>query len=316
MFKVLAIIAYDGSAFAGFAPQARNSARKDTSALGVSDKIALVLKSVGAVCENIDSDKNTQFASKLESYDDKTSTRCEDLQNLGQSIKNKNLLLSAGRTDKGVHARNMPICFFLPQRRDLGRLREILNAKLYPHIFCKVLRFVAQDFHPRFLALSRTYCYIASKTAPNPFYARFVAWEDYGEFARVKEALGYFRGTHDFRLFCKGDLESKSSVREIFSIYCKETSGNLAKRASSQSSQSSRLLIVRICAQGFLRAQVRLMLGAVFAYGRGEMSLESLRAQIDAKMPTSKIPASKIPIYRVPVSPNGLYFENARYEKY
>lgn len=302
MFKVLAIIAYDGSAFAGFAPQARNSARKDTNTLGVSDKIALVLKSVGAMCENVDSHTNVEslYRSKL-SVDTNAPHPTQGFINSKQSLISKIQILSAGRTDKGVHARNMPICFFLPQKRDLALLREILNAKLYPHIFCKSLRFVAQDFHPRFLALSRTYCYIASKSTPNPFYARFVAWEDYGEFAHVKEALECFKGTHDFRLFCKGNLEEKSSVREIFSIHCKEIGGNLARRVGS-----SQLLIVRICAQGFLRAQVRLMLGAVFAYGRGEMSLESLRAQID----------TKASIYRVPASPNGLYFENAKYGEF
>ncbi|MGI0406656.1 hypothetical protein ACRE1U_05030 [Helicobacter himalayensis] len=305
MFKVLAIIAYDGSAFAGFAPQARNFARKDMSAFGVSDKIALVLQSIGAVCESVDSNKNVESTHKSEFCIDTNATRLRFIKSK-QPIKGQISLLSAGRTDKGVHSRNMPICFYLPQKRDLVRLREILNTKLYPHIFCKSLRFVTQDFHPRFLALSRTYCYIASKTAPNPFFARFVAWEDYGEIARVKEALGYFKGTHDFKFFCKGNLDGKSSVREIFKVHCKEISENLAKRAGFQSNQ---LLIVRICAQGFLRAQVRLMLGAVFAYGRGEMSLESLRAQIDAKILTSKIP-----IYRVPVSPNGLYFENAKYK--
>lgn len=234
--RVLARIAYDGSAFSGFAPQ------KECGITSVANRLKEVLGSVG-----IDSE-----------------------------------ILAAGRTDKGVHATAQMISFDVIRLWDLGYLRTLLNKKSYPHIFFVSLRYVSEEFHPRFCAVWRAYRYLVSLQSPNPFIARFVSYEQYGDFARVCEALELFRGRHNFMLFQKQGTPSKDYVREITQSYAYSY---------------RKLLVIHLRANGFLRAQVRLMLGAAFSYGRGELSKQQLQDQIEAKHRS----------YTMPLSPNGLY---------
>lgn len=234
--RILAKIAYDGSAFSGFAPQ------RESNIVSVAGRLAEILGSVG-----IDS-----------------------------------VLLAAGRTDKGVHATAQMITFDVARFWDLAYLRTILNKKSYPHIFFVSLRYVSQTFHPRFSAVWRAYRYLVSLQAPHPFIARFVSYERYGDLGRVREALELFRGRHDFALFKKRGTPSRDCVREITQSYAYI---------------HRHLLVIHIRADGFLRSQVRLMLGAAFSYGRGDISKTQLQDQIDARTRH----------YTTPLSPNGLY---------
>ncbi|MGX2984958.1 tRNA pseudouridine(38-40) synthase TruA [Helicobacter sp. 23-1048] len=241
--RLLAKIAYDGSAFSGFAIQ------PDSHIHTIEGKLSKVLQSVG-----IDS-----------------------------------VLLYAGRTDKGVHASGQMISFESEIHWNLVRLKELLNQKLYPHIYCKCIWRVPNDFHPRYNALWREYRYVATKKMPNVLCARFVGFEDYGDMSRVRESLGYFIGEHNFRFFKKQGTLSKSDTRHIF-------------RASCYTYREC--LVVKVRGNGFLRAQVRLMLGTIFAFGRGEIAKADLLRQIDAKER----------VFWQPISPNGLYLSAVGYE--
>lgn len=234
--RVLAKIAYDGSAFSGFAPQ------KEQGIVSVSNTLYKILSRVG-----IDSK-----------------------------------ILAAGRTDKGVHASAQMITFDVTHRWDLAYLRTLLNKKSYPYIFFISLRYVSEDFHPRFWATWRAYRYLVGLQMPNPFSARFVSYEQFGDIHRLQEALRLFMGSHDFVFFKKQGTHSKDSIRTIMQSYAYVYRD---------------FLIVHIRANGFLRAQVRLMLGASFSYARGELSKSQLQAQIDAQSR----------YHSTPVSPNGLY---------
>lgn len=241
--RFLAKIAYDGSAFSGFAIQ------PDSHIHTIEGKLKEVLQSVG-----IDS-----------------------------------ALLYAGRTDKGVHASAQMISFESGINWDIKRLKNLLNQKLYPHIYCKNIWITPNDFHPRYNALWREYRYIATQNTPTVFHSRFVGFEDYGDISRVRESLGYFLGEHNFRFFKKQGSVSKSDVRHIFGI---------------RSFLHKDFLIISIRGNGFLRSQVRLMLGAIFAYGRGEITKTHLLNQITGQKRT----------FWQPISPNGLYLSAVGYE--
>ena len=98
----------------------------------------------------------------------------------------------------------------------------------------------------------------------------------------MREALSLFRGRHNFALFKKQGTPSRDCVREILQSYVYRYDD---------------FLVLHLRANGFLRAQVRLMLGTAFSYGRAELSKQQLQAQIDAKIQS----------YTMPLSPNGLY---------
>lgn len=191
-------------------------------------------------------------------------------------------ILGASRTDKGVHSTGQVISFKAHHFNDIKYLQNLLNAKLYPHIAVRRLERVSEDFHPRFAALWRSYRFLLSSHTPSPFHSAYISYEKIGDRALFQTALAMFKGQHNFALFKKNGSFTKDSMRHIFRIFAYQHKG---------------LDIVYIQGNGFLRAQVRLMVGAALSVSRGELSLQDLQEQIEAQKRH----------YNFPISPNGLY---------
>ena len=68
-------------------------------------------------------------------------------------------ILSAGRTDSGVHASGHVIAFDLAWPHGLERLARALNAILPEDVAVKEIAIAPADFHPRFDATARCYRY-------------------------------------------------------------------------------------------------------------------------------------------------------------
>ncbi|PAF41413.1 tRNA pseudouridine(38-40) synthase TruA [Helicobacter sp. 11S02596-1] len=246
MKRLLAKIAYDGSAFSGFARQ------RTQGIMSVSERIEKALKTMGIEDE----------------------------------------IIGAGRTDKGVHATAQMISFCVRKDSNLAKIKTLLNQKLSPHIFIKSIQEVPMDFHPRFQAKRRAYRYIFGNEFKNPFISKYVSKEKYGDIGRIAEGLELFLGRHQFSYFKKQGSQTKSDVREIF-----------VARLYQHKILSEIYNVIYLEAEGFLRAQVRLMIGAVLAYSRGEISRDAIICQLECKKRA----------FCVPVSPNGLYLAKIIY---
>lgn len=191
-------------------------------------------------------------------------------------------ILGASRTDRGVHSTGQVISFESSHFFDTQHLQNLLNTKLYPHIAVRSLVGVSKDFHPRFHALWRSYRFLLTSTLPSPFSSPYVSYEKMGDRALFQSALSLFKGRHNFALFKKNGSFTKDSYRTILRIFAYEHKG---------------LDVVYIRGNGFLRSQVRLMVGAALSVSRGELSFEALREQLECKKRH----------YNFPISPNGLY---------
>ena len=193
----------------------------------------------------------------------------ECVENALMKVGIESEVIGAGRTDKGVHATGQVIKFEVPSFWDKERLRGLLNQKLAPHVMLRRIWEVGEDFHPRYDAKRREYRYIFGRYGGNVWLNDFVSYERFGEEERLREALGIFVGRHDFRLFSKSGSDAKTSIREIYKaiLYRHEILGQ-------------EFFVACFQANGFLYAQVRLMMGAVLAYSRGEVELETLKLQL------------------------------------
>ena len=175
-------------------------------------------------------------------------------------------IVGSGRTDTGVHATGQVIHFDLPSHwsaRPLADLRHHINRR-FEAIRFKHLTQVPGDFHARYDARERIYRYIF-RPAPSLFERRYVARLDVGEWDRLQEALACFVGTHDFGYFLKSGSETAHNRRTVTRAYAL---------------YRGRYGYIYFHADGFLRAQVRMMVHATAAVGRGELSLEALKEQI------------------------------------
>lgn len=194
---------------------------------------------------------------------------------------------ASGRTDRGVHATGQVVSFKIPvTHTDLVWLKAQLNYKLFPSLRVRHLAFVPPSFHPGFAATSRLYRYLLSEAPFNPFLTRYITYAPLGDLVKVKEALRLIEGTHDFRFFYKRGGRIGTTLRTI-------------KRARIYRHRG--LWIFSFEAEGFLRSQIRLLLGSVLTVGAGEMSLEAFKKQLlgEERFCSLSVPPSGLYLCRV-----------------
>lgn len=190
-------------------------------------------------------------------------------------------LISSSRTDKGVHALRQVSCVECTVHWELPRLKELINRHCAPYIVVRHISPVPRDFHPRYDAVARCYRYVLNHGRPSPFLSDFCVFYPRVDLAALNAALANFVGEHDFSEFMKSGSDIKSPVRELY----------IARAYSFRN-----LTLINFKANGFLRAQVRLMVANALK------SVQSGR----------KISFSRA-LSRIPFPPNGLYLSGVSY---
>lgn len=201
-------------------------------------------------------------------------------------------IVGAGRTDKGVHSLGMIVRICARDCWETARLCEILAPKLYPHIKLRAVWEVDSSFHPRFSARARSYLYVFSPHSVLPFFTPFIARESLGDYRTLQECLQLCVGEHNFALFSKTGSNPKTTTRTIYSACI-----------SPRIYAGQQCYVVRLVGNGFLRAQVRLLLGACLAVSKGIITKDDFLAQLSAVRRS----------YSMPASPQGLYFGKVWY---
>ncbi|MDP9193672.1 MAG: tRNA pseudouridine(38-40) synthase TruA [Acidobacteriota bacterium] len=169
----------------------------------------------------------------------------------------------AGRTDAGVHAEaqraHVDVPFEIPSRGLVLGLNQIL-----PHdVRVTAAEPVADDFHARFAATSKTYAY----RIWNAEVADVFAAETHAHIAQpldaalMHEAAQSLIGTHDFKSFTVADPEVSSTIRTIQSIAV---------------ARESHRITLTVTADGFLRSMVRRIAGSLIEIGRGKLPAGAL----------------------------------------
>ena len=158
-------------------------------------------------------------------------------------------VVASGRTDKGVHATGQVCHFDLPEYwDDLAKLQRVLNEMLPSSIMVKDLKKVESDFHARYSAKKRTYRYILKESSSNPFEAEFVTFKEKLDFEKISKNSKLFIGEHDFVNFMKTGSDVGTTTRVIYKAFAYRHNG---------------YIILHFQANGFLRSQIRLMVGAL-----------------------------------------------------
>ncbi|WP_298086253.1 tRNA pseudouridine(38-40) synthase TruA [uncultured Campylobacter sp.] len=158
-------------------------------------------------------------------------------------------IISSSRTDKGVHANNQVACVECGEYfKDFARLKALINRHAHPAVHVKFISRVKDDFHPRYDATARAYRYAINHGEFSPFLSPYETFLPKFDLNLANELLALFVGEHDFSAFMKLGSDVKSPVRRVKKAFCYE--------------RGERTIIV-FKANGFLRAQVRLMVASV-----------------------------------------------------
>ena len=180
----------------------------------------------------------------------------------------------AGRTDAGVHAEAQVANAHLRREMEPGRLAAALNGNLARDLRVIEARRAAEDFHARFDARGKTYCYrVFNERYSSPFWSRYALHEARAlDTGAMREAARLFVGRHDWTAFSAAQADVKTRVRELTQLEITEHHSARGR---------GRLLTMRVSAEGFLRYMVRSIAGALLSAGRGEIGPEALGRAIE-----------------------------------
>ena len=172
-------------------------------------------------------------------------------------------LTFAGRTDAGVHAREMYAHFDIgdeAMKKERERLVFRLNGILPDSIAIFDIYPVKKNAHARFDAVRRTYEYhiIDHK---DPFLCKQATRVRPGlDFAAMNESAKLLIGKQDFASFCRTNTDVKTTICDLKQAEWKELDNGHA--------------VFTISADRFLRNMVRAVVGTLFEIGRGKMTKE------------------------------------------
>ncbi|WP_419211546.1 tRNA pseudouridine synthase A [Maribacter sp. X9] len=186
-------------------------------------------------------------------------------------------ILGAGRTDAKVSALDGAFELFLAQElENLNLFLMEFNKNLPPDIRLLSIQPKQGDFNIIKDSKTKEYLYLFSYGQKNhPFSAPFISnYTDYLDLERMKMGAMLFEGTHDFSIYTAELKPNTKTVRHIDSCYIEEN--NLLK-ANFFPEKS---FILKIRGKGFMRYQIRMIMGALVQLGKNELTLAEIEASL------------------------------------
>ena len=186
---------------------------------------------------------------------------------LGQAIQ----ITGAGRTDTSVNAINYIAHFDIPEGTsfEAEHLCYKLNAMLPREITIHEISFVSDDFHARFDAKSREYCYFVH-FVKDPFSEKFSYRMRYPlDIEAMNKACEHLLGEHDFSCFEKTGGNNTTSICTITHAGWKTYRPTHAEMMGAPYEEGSYIMFT-VRANRFLRNMVRAIVGSLIEVGRGK----------------------------------------------
>ncbi len=184
--------------------------------------------------------------------------------------------VGASRTDAGVHALGQVGNFWVPETVSIScsSFFRGLNSLTPDDLIIADVQDVHPDFHARFDACSKIYCYqIYHAMSPSIYHRRF-SWHIRRSLAidAMRQAATYLVGCHDFASFQASSCGAATSIRTLLSIHIQ---------------QRKHLIRVFIKANAFLQNMVRILVGTLVEVGMGKRAPEDMERIVQAKDRTS-----------------------------
>ncbi|MEG0069410.1 tRNA pseudouridine(38-40) synthase TruA [Cetobacterium sp.] len=160
-------------------------------------------------------------------------------------------LISAGRTDRGVHGKIQVSNFVIDSTIPCERMERILNSRLPKDIVITDVEEVPLDFNSRFSAKHRGYEYFITEEK-TPFNSRYTTFIDKKmDIDELNKIVAPLVGVHDFSNFRLADCSSKTTVREIYVAEFKRIDEKTVK--------------LYVKGNSFLKSQIRIIVGTILS---------------------------------------------------
>jgi len=189
-------------------------------------------------------------------------------------------VISASRTDAGVHAQGQVVGFRTRSELSTGNFVNGLNHYLPRDIAVKAAYKVSDDFRVRRDAVSRQYSYyILNNPTRSPIReGRAYQVANPLNIETMNKAAQTLIGEHDFASFVNGDGSwLKSTVRNV---------------SRAEAAREGEMVTFRMEANSFLPHQVRTTVGTLIRVGLGKMNLDQFRSIIETRLPGTAGPTA------------------------
>jgi tRNA pseudouridine38-40 synthase len=179
-------------------------------------------------------------------------------------------LTGAGRTDAGVHALEQVAHFDSSAIRSPRSWVYGANTHLPPDVSALWAAPVAETFHARYSALSRTYRYVILNRSTRPALGRSrVCWLHGSlDHERMGAAAALLVGEHDYSAFRSSECQSRTPIRRVEAI---------------EVSRRDPYVMIEARANAFLHHMVRNIAGVLIHIGRGEAEVDWAREVLEGR---------------------------------
>mgnify|MGYP002631375363 FL=1 len=181
---------------------------------------------------------------------------------------------AASRTDSGVHAQGQVVKITLGKAIDSAKLLLGMNSLLPDDIRILQCERCTAEFNPNKDSKSKEYhYYFCTDLIHNPVLNDFVAHISPNskgsakgplDIELMRRACKLFIGEHDFYSFARRDINMKSTLRTVISCEIFQAQPTIF---------GNNIYYLKVVGNGFLRHMIRYIAGALFALGRGQLSL-------------------------------------------
>ena len=201
-------------------------------------------------------------------------------------------LNASGRTDAGVHSWGQVANFKTESNLPIEKFPIAINTKLKRSIRIINAEEVDERFHSRLSCKRKTYRYVINNSeVESAIYRNLETYIPQKlNIEKMKEAIKYFEGEHDFKAFKASGTSSKSSVRIIYNAEVIEMPNNR--------------IYIELTGNGFLYNMVRIIAGTLVDVGLGKIQPEEIEGII---LNGKRELAGKT------LQPNGLYLLKVEY---
>jgi len=195
---------------------------------------------------------------------------------LGEKIS----LFASGRTDAGVHAKSQFAHFETSSKMDLEKLPQALQNLLPDDISVTNSKIVPNNFNARYCVKEKTYHYMCYISKIRDVFLDQYAMQikDDLDIKKMKKAIKYFVGEHDFTSFClakkayeKNDFDF-DLPQEIF----KKKQTNFRTITNFKIEKKGNTITFKISGNGFLHNMVRIIVGTLIEIGERRRKCEEI----------------------------------------
>ena len=178
-------------------------------------------------------------------------------------------LNGSGRTDAGVHAIGQVANFKTNSQIPIEKFAIAINSRLKRSIVIKKAEEVDEKFHSRLSCKKKTYRYVINNSEEGTAIYRNLETHipQKLDVEKMKQAVKYFEGEHDFKAFKASGTSSKSSVRTIYKAQVIEEGDRIK---------------IELTGNGFLYNMVRIISGTLVDVGLGKIKSEDIPSIIES----------------------------------